>query len=113
MCLFLIGLSTMVVNASNHPKIEKQVSSVTEITPQDLQNCDIIVVTNQEDFATVLEAINKPFEFRGYNIFTDAILPEVITMNDRRPPAPPEWKPFGKVKTKHHSHWLFEPVKLC
>jgi hypothetical protein len=87
------ALAPMVFTASNHATIEK---------------LEIVVV---EDLSLVPSA---PFMLVNHDltIKLDFVAPVAIIIESMSQ-AFTEWKPFGKVRTKYHAEWLFNPDKLC
>lgn len=120
--------ATMVINASNHAKIEKhdpvpvnvelvKVNQVTEFTAY--ENCSvkpdyIVIVTPANYVMNDVIEISAAHVFKAYEPFNcDMEARPPLTIEIFRKGSYADWKPFGKIKTKYHSAWLFEPIKLC
>jgi len=89
-----MSLAPLVFIASNQAKIEKRINVVV-IDDVSLVPVNPMVLTYQD-----------------FSIKLDFITPEAIVIQPLESQYQ-DWKPFGKVRTKYHSEWLFNPVKLC
>lgn len=115
-CLTILALfvGSLVFTASNQAQIKKLnpvtapleeigLLSVSHLAPSFYdQDLLVILVENSHRFSRCQTLVLK----------LDFLVPDPITIS----PAELsylEWKPWGKVNTKYHAPWLFEPVKLC
>lgn len=105
-----IALCSMAFTASSHPPTEKHVpKECHQVSANDFTLTNVMAIENQ--FNADIYILEAPVS--NYLVQPVMISQEALTVDYKRNFEPIAYIQPGKIKTKYHSPWLFDPVKLC
>lgn len=106
-----IILCSMAFTASSHPPTEKQVLTEhpTVISEMNVSLTNVVAIENTFNADILVLKVTAVHDL----VQPVMLSPEPLKMDYKRNFEPVAYIQPGKIKTKYHSPWLFDPVKLC